>query len=191
MNEFLSFFLVIILTFIILNKELYKNKDLERVVSSQDGVGYLVRNLPDSGIASNKLAEINNRVSKLIDSLDKEKKDVIRIVNRYNPNNLSETVPGSLYKSYSVNKGEQIAICLRDPKDNSFEDINIIMFVVIHEIAHIMTETVGHDKTFWENMRFLLIEGQKIGIYVPIDYSKENAKYCGMYVKSTPYDFKK
>ena len=191
MNEFVSFFLIIIAIFIIINKELEKNKEIEKVKSTKDGIIYLVRKLPDSNVAANKLAEINERLLKLIESLDKEKEGVMRIVNKYSPNNLSETKPGSLYRSYSVNKGEQIAICLRDPKDNSFEDMNTIIFVVIHEISHVMTESIGHDETFWDNMKYLLMEAEKIGVYNPIDYSMDNLKYCGMDVKSTPYDFKK
>ena len=30
------------------------------------------------------------------------------------------------------------------------------MFVAIHELAHIMTESVGHEPEFWDNMGFLL-----------------------------------
>ena len=69
--------------------------------------------------------------------------------------------------------------------------MNTIIFVVIHEISHVMTESIGHDETFWNNMKYLLMEAEKIGVYNPIDYSMDNVKYCGMDVKSTPYDFKK
>ena len=65
------------------------------------------------------------------------------------------------------------------------------MFVVIHELAHVMTETVGHDKTFWSNMNYLLKEGEKIGIYNHQDYSKLPVQYCGMEINSTSYDLKK
>ena len=59
MNEFVSFFLIIIAIFIIINKELEKNKEIEKVKSTKDGIIYLVRKLPDSNVAANKLAEIN------------------------------------------------------------------------------------------------------------------------------------
>ena len=44
--------------------------------------------------------------------------------------------------------------------------------MAIHEIAHVMTDEVGHTKKFWNNMRYLLEEGEKIGVYRPEDYSK-------------------
>ena len=72
-----------------------------------------------------------------------------------------------------------------------FEDDNTIMFVIIHELAHIMTTSIGHTKEFWDNMKYLLEEANKLGLYKIIDYSNNNIEYCGMYIKSTPYDFKK
>ena len=71
-----------------------------------------------------------------------------------------------------------------------FIDENTIIFG-IHELAHIMTESVGHKKEFWDNMAFLLKEAEKINIYKPVDYSKNNVDYCGMEITTTPYEFKK
>lgn len=190
MNDFLIYFLVIITIMMVVNKKL-ENKDIEKVKSTIDNRIYLVRKLPDSNKAANKLAEINQSVLKLIDNLDKEKEGTDRLIKRYNPDNLSETEPGAKYTSYSVNKGEQISICLRKSDESGFEENNIVMFVVIHELAHVMTKTIGHDETFWKNMKYLLEEAEKIGLYIPVDYSIHNVDYCGMEVKSTPYDFKK
>ena len=74
--------------------------------------------------------------------------------------------------------------------DNTFIDDNTIMFVVIHELAHVMTDEVGHTPLFWENMKFLLEEAEKVGIYRPVNYSEEPSQYCGMEINTTPYDFK-
>ena len=62
---------------------------------------------------------------------------------------------------------------------------------MIHELAHIITKSIGHTEEFWNNMKFLLKEANKLNIYLPIDYNKTNVEYCGMLIKSTPYDFKK
>ena len=53
-----------------------------------------------------------------------------------------------------------------------------------------MTDEVGHTPLFWDNMKFLLEEGEKEGIYKPINYEKEPSQYCGMEINTTPYDFK-
>ena len=91
--------------------------------------------------------------------------------------------------SYSLNKGEKISICLRH-LDNSFIDNNTVIFVVIHELSHVMTEEIGHPPIFWENMRYLLEEAEKIKIYKPVHYEEYPEDYCGMEINTTPYRFK-
>jgi hypothetical protein len=54
-------------------------------------------------------------------------------------------------------------------------------------MGHITTESIGHDKTFWDNFKFLLQEAVKAKLYIPIDYKKENTDYCGMTISDNPY----
>ena len=77
----------------------------------------------------------------------------------------------------------------KDAKDDTFIELNLIIFVAIHEIAHVMTDEVGHTKKFWNNMRYLLEQGEKIGIYTPEDYSKNPKMYCGLEINSVPTIF--
>jgi threonine aldolase len=63
------------------------------------------------------------------------------------------------------------------------------MFVMIHELAHVMTHEVGHTKLFWDNMKFLLEQGEKTGVYRPINYKDTPQNYCGMEINTTPYKF--
>ena len=63
-----------------------------------------------------------------------------------------------------------------------------IIFVAIHELAHIMTPETGHTPLFWDNMKFLLEQASSQGIYMPINYSESPVKYCGMDINSTPMD---
>ena len=185
MEEFLLFFLSVFVFFILINK-LFKNGEIVTIKSNIDNSNYVVRKLPDAKLAAEKLAKINQKVEILIDSLDKNRKGVSKLVKNYNPNTLSETGIGAKYTSYSVNKGEKISICIRQT-DNSFIKDNTVIFVVIHELAHVMTESIGHTKEFWDNMKFLLEEGEKVGIYEPINYKEHNEEYCGMTINSTPY----
>jgi predicted metal-dependent hydrolase len=188
MEEFLLFFISVFVFFVIINK-VYKKGDIISIKSEVDRHVYIVRKLPDAKQAANKLAEINIKILRLIRALDTSKEGVQDLLDNYNPRALSETLPGSKYTSYSVNKGEKISVCIRSVEDASFIDDNTILFVVIHELAHVMTEEVGHTQLFWSNMKYLLEEGEKIGIYNPIDYSKDPEEYCGMEINTTPYDF--
>jgi|TARA_Y100000996_G_scaffold321105_1_gene257239 predicted metal-dependent hydrolase len=180
--------------FLVANKIIMKDNDIIMVKSDFDNMNYIVRDLPDAKQASIKLSKINKKIMSLINHLtttNDENSKYQRLKERYNPNTLSETSETSDHVSYSVNKGEKIALCLRNKTSNTFEDDNIIMFVVIHELAHIITEEVGHTDKFWDNMRELLEEAEKLDLYIPVDYSEKNKEYCGMTVKTTPYDFKK
>lgn len=189
MEDFLVFFLGIFIFFTICNK-IYKKGDIVSIRSKVDGQIYVVRKLPDAKQAADKLANINRQVLKLISSVDISKPGTKDLINNYNPRTLSETLPGSKYTSYSVNKGEKISICLRKEKDNSFIDDNTILFVVIHELAHVMTPEVGHTPLFWSNMKYLLEVGEKISIYNPVNYKETPMDYCGMEINTTPYEFK-
>lgn len=191
MNDFLLFFTSVILILLII-KKVFMNDNLIKVKSSKDGREYIVRDLPNAIDAANKLSMINEKIMLLIDHLDESEENVKRLKKNYTPESLSENTKDSIHTSYSLNKGEKISLCLREKSDDViFEDDNTIMFVVIHELAHLMSESVGHTNEFWDNMRYLLEEARKLGIYKVVDYKKENVEYCGMYIKSTPYDFEK
>ena len=93
---------------------------------------------------------------------------------------IMETGADEKYTSYTVNKGERIVFCLRFKVINTIHDINTLMYVVIHELAHIGCPEYGHTPLFKEIFKFLLIQSSKIGIYTPIDYRKNPQNYCGM-----------
>ena len=194
MEEFLFFFLSVLILFTILNK-FKEDKDITTIISKKDNRKYIVRKLPDAEKGADKLAEINSYILSLIKSLEnKENNDdtgnIKTLINRYNPDTLSETGKDAEYTSYSVNKGQKISICIRN-KDNSFIDNNTVIFVVIHELAHVMTDSIGHTEEFWDNMKYLLEKAEEMKIYTPQDYNTNPVNYCGMEINSTPYDFKK
>jgi hypothetical protein len=135
------------------------------------------------------LAQIRANLTNIVEYLkDNNISDerVQLLVNRFNPDVLSESLPNTSYTSYSVDKGKKIVFCLRS-KDEKAEliDMNTIMFVAIHELAHIMTKSIGHTEEFWNNMRYLLKQGIKVGVYQKVDYSKNPVSYCGMQITST------
>ena len=167
-----------------IRKSLY----LDAIVSSIDSKEYYVRNLPDKAKAADKLARLSKNLSTLTHSIQsKEKKKGIERLHKYfNPEKISENIPGSMYVAYSVNKGEELSICIRDKDTERFIDDNTVLFVSIHELAHIMSESTGHTKEFWDNMKYLLQEADKLGMYHAIDYSSNPVMYCGMEINSTP-----
>jgi hypothetical protein len=117
-----------------------------------------------------------------------DKENVQRLVSKYNPTTLKETLPTSELTAYSENKGEKIAFCLNKKKGGTeLIDQNTLMFVALHELSHIMTLSVGHTREFWLNFKFLLENAVKIGVYDPKDYKKNPQQYCGMTLSDNPY----
>tara|TARA_B110000285_G_C15096580_1_gene602350 strand:+ start:255 stop:830 length:576 start_codon:yes stop_codon:yes gene_type:complete len=162
------------------------------IKSTVDNRDYEVRDLPDKLDAANTLADISGKLTKLVEYVvtsDSDRDGVRQLKRNFKSRNIIENTPGGKYTAYSVNKGEQLALCLRDAKDDTFIELNLIIFVAIHEIAHVMTDEVGHTKKFWDNMRYLLEKGEKIGVYRPEDYSKTPKNYCGLEINSSPYHF--
>ena len=197
MDDLLLFIVVLTiffsLMFLINNKML--DKDVIRVKSTVDDAVYIVRDLPNSQEAANKLALLKKDIINFVDHMRKQHSNnsgVKQMINNLRLNALIECDPHHKYKSYSVNKGEELAICLRHTsKGYPFNDNNTIMFTTGHELAHVMNKTVGHDEPFWSYMKFNLEEMEKIGLYTPIDYAVSPTKYCGMIINHTPYDFSK
>jgi len=197
MDDLLLFIVIVSIFFLVLfminNKIL--DKDVIRVKSTIDDKVYIVRDLPNSQEAANKLANLKKDILKFVDHMRKsnsEDSGVKRMLNNLRLNSLIECDPHHKYKSYSVNKGEELAICLRHTSEGyPFNENNSIMFTTGHELAHVMNLTVGHDESFWDFMKFNLEEMEKIGLYQPVDYAKTPVQYCGMSINHTPYVFKK
>ena len=187
----LTCLLVCVIMFFIYMNYIRKSIHLSLVKSTVDGNEYYVRNLDDKVEAANKLANLSQSLLRLLESVkDNNKKGIDRLIKRFDPKNITENIPGSLYVAYSVNKGDELSICIREKKTEKFLDQNTVIFVAIHEIAHIMTESTGHTEEFWNNMKYLLKEGIKTGIYEEIDYAKYPTDYCGMEINNTPLNLK-
>ena len=192
MEDFVSFFLILVC--ITIFYVYLEGKSLGvTFVKSKDDTKFLVRNLPDKQQAANLLGEIRTRLSKLVEYVatqnDTEKADIERLKKNFRPNNISESSPGNSYTSYSINKGEKIVFCIRTKdKTNKLMDINTMMFVAIHELAHLMTKSIGHTPEFWNNMKYLLKKAIDINLYVKQDFSKKPVNYCGTKITNSPLD---
>ena len=130
----------------------------------------------------------NSEVSNLENNIKmKLKDDIRRLYKNFNPEAFSETTPDAKYTSYSVNKGEKIVFCLRDKKEGeTLVKENIMTFVSIHELAHLMTKSVGHEPEFWSNFKLLLKISINNGLYKNIDFNSTPKPYCGINITDTP-----
>lgn len=161
--------------------------EVEYMTSKVDGKDYLVRKMPDSQEAADRLAKLNKSLSTLVTHMVSrygENPDVVRLSQKFNPEAVSEGGMENGYTSYSINKGERIVMCIRQ-RDGGFVDANVVVYVAVHELAHIMTTDIGHTPLFWSNFRFLLREAIEIGVYEKVDFDTTPSDYCGIKISSS------
>lgn len=189
--KYLAFFIGAMLVY-----QLYKksnNYDLKCIIAQENGKTYCVRDRKKLQESAELLAKVTNNMSNMVEYMRQNHPDderTQRLVNGFNPNSISETLPTSKLTAYSENKGEKIALCLNKNKkkgEDDLIDINTLTFVALHELSHIMTKSVGHKSEFWENFKFLLENAKTAQIYNPVDYNKSPSEYCGMTLSDNPY----
>jgi len=174
-----------------------KNRDVVYIKSNIDGREYRMADAPDKQELADIFGNINQKSIKLVEYFkinpdnhgDIKGDDIKRLCKNYNPDVLGENLDYKSYKAYTLNKGSEVVLCMRDKEGKLITDINTMIFVLIHELAHIMTYENGHPPIFWKNMGYLLKKASEIGIYKPVDYSKTPIDYCGILINQTPYPF--
>jgi hypothetical protein len=187
---------IVVLTLTVLFCLLYKSSLKRYLLSTRvrsriDNRYYTVRNTPKKQEAADTLAIINFKIIQLIHSLSKhgnlEYKENITLLNkRYNPDSLSENISQS-DTSFTLNKGKSIHFCLATRDDHyNIYDKNVMLFVAIHELAHIGCHSIGHTPEFNKFFKYILSHAVDIGIYKYQDYFQQNEEYCGININSTP-----
>ncbi len=194
MEKHSIFFYIFVGFIFILCLKIYYDSDafnLKCIIASKDGNTYCVRERAKLELAANLLATVTDKCKKMVAYLKQKYPDddrIKRLVEGFNPQKVSETLPTSELTAYSENKGEKLAFCLNTTKEgDKLIDINTLTFVALHELSHIMTVSVGHKQEFWENFKFVLENAKEANIYHPIDYKKKPKKYCGMTINDNPY----
>lgn len=172
---------------------------LVNVTSTVDGRTYKVRDLPDKQEAANLMASVRMKIVKLYGELKEkfpDKPQIRQWVRNFSPdpNRFEEATPDAEHTSYSVNKGEKVHLCLRQREgpNETLVNENIMVFVSLHEMAHVITPSLGHGPDFWNNFAWLLKQAEERGIYSYQDFKAHPVAYCGLNITDSPsYDPKK
>ena len=186
--------LIIIVVFSIFIFIFMNKSEVTYIEAYLDKTNYLVRNEPDKYEAANLLANIMGRIHQLRGHLIENKASyseysdyIDRLANNLKPGHTQvyETEPGSEYTSYSVNKGEELVFCLRSKEDNKLHDINLMMYVALHEISHIACPEIGHTPLFKNIFAFFTNKAHELNLYRIVDYGEQPVEYCGMILSSS------
>jgi len=178
----ISTIIILIYIFLFINKSNLKLVDYKNQK-------VLVRDLPNYTHSVYLLGTLIERMYLLRNYLVKNKSlypeylECINLLERnFNKNRtlIYENSPYSDYTSYSVNKGEEFVFCLRCKKTNNLHNINLLIYVAVHEMAHAGCKELGHTPLFNKIFRFYLEQAINLDIYCYENYSVNPVSYCGM-----------
>ena len=167
----------------------------EYVQSTIDGKYYKVRNNRDKQEKADLLAvlylKLNALVNNLAHSTYISNVNVQRLVVNWGRGvTVKEIGKMETDAAYVINK-QYMSFCIPDNTSKSLNDINLMTYVGIHELAHIMSQEIGHGDEFISNFEFLLnhakqlkyfdpILKQNLPIYIQLNKLNTADNYCGV-----------
>lgn len=176
----------------------------ENFISTIDGRNYKVRVDKNSQLKADLLAFIYLKLKILVNALAKDPKysnyePVQFLINNWNKGvTVKEIGYMESDAAYVINKHD-MSFCLQDGPDvgndvktTKFSDTNLITYVAIHELAHMMSKEMGHGSEFINNFTFLLNYAQDINytnpftnqvekLYTPLNNVKDTSdNFCGV-----------
>lgn len=148
-------------------------------------------------IGSSEIYNPGDVINFMNKKLDREflQERIIQLLRRYDEDNIHEISPrnSSGATSFTENK-TKLVLCLRKKHPNrhglhELHDNDLIMFVVLHELAHMMNDKWGHPNIFWSLFKFMLLNSVECGVYKPTNYRYYPVNYCGLNITYNPlYD---
>ena len=200
--------LVIALIIIVIYFYFSNRKEFVKVKSNHDGMYYnVLEDYKNKQDTADTMAKVNTKMLQFLAHLkekyhvnmidppppqilanERARQTAVRIVRNYDFEKLFETHPtGKNGTSYTIEKGQELHMCVRGKDDLKLHDEHDIMFVALHELAHIGNPTWGHKKDYWEVFKFVLGEAKEAGVHDPRDYRNDPIVYCGLTVDYNPY----
>ena len=190
-SEIFIFSLIIIFMYTMYS---IRRNRLTVVESNDTGMKLMVYNDKNKKASADLLSEVIKRMFKLRNSLIANKtkypeyQQYIELLEEnFNDERtkIYENDPNSDLTSYSVNKGEELAFCLKSKRTGELHETNLLLYVAIHEMAHMACPEIGHGDLFKKIFRFLTLEAIQLKLYSKDDYSSNPVEYCGMILSSS------
>jgi hypothetical protein len=165
----------------------------EYTKSNLDNKFYRVRSASDKQKKADMLAIINIKLNTIIDNLRNSSYDSPNInyllSNWKNGVSIKEIGKMETDAAYVINK-RYMSFCLPD-NNEGLDQLNLMTYVAIHELAHIMSYETGHGPEFIKNFEFLLnyaktlkyndpVSNQIQPVYIQLDLLNTQNHYCGV-----------
>lgn len=206
MNTSHIILLLILLTLVFITYYNIGNRDMIYVRSDIDHDQYMVRNQKDKQQAANMLARLKANIHGITSYMNQKlenpkyaeqprykefKPYILQLKEKITDVVVKESAMNTVYTSYTVNKGEQIIFCIRSKSisqiltSSNIHDLNLIMYVLLHEISHVACPEYHHTPLFKKIFRFICEEAIEMGIYRKIEFNISPREYCGMKIHDT------
>ena len=157
-------------------------------IEATNGTKYKVQDNSDQEIQTKKadlLSELDSRIRKLVKNCEENQlpNKIIseRLSHRMEKIEIREIPENEKGAGYTINKGH-IYLCLYDEEKGKLNNIEDIMFVLMHELGHIASVSYGHGTEFKKNFDFIVKLCAKLKLWDKQDYSKESVDICGIEV---------
>lgn len=181
-NYILLLFISILIIFCLIN---YNNTIYSK--STLDNKLYKVQKIENYTTSANNLSILKKFSIDLIHKINNNDELCKKLIVRINrAKNIIQDVPFSENTldtdntSYTINKGEEVVLCLRSKIDRQHHDINIIKYILIHELGHIICPETGHTPLFYKINKYLLNLAIQNNLYNNINYKTHPVEYCGI-----------
>ena len=183
--------LIIIILYFIISKIVFYNKS-EYLKSNTNDKYYLVKDTKNKYNKVELIDKLFNSLNVLLEELKNSNYDfkdinIEEIQEKIKNSEILENITDS-DTSYTVNKGEKIILCLADRENDNLYSYNLLMYVLIHELAHILNTTYGHDDNFKKTFRFILEKSIELNLYTYEDYKNNPVNYCGLILNTNIMD---
>ena len=155
------------------------------VISSVNNKTYAVVRTGDYVAAANMLASLEDKARNFIAAASaKYPNDLtIKRIQKYWTGTISE-IPQSETIAYALEK-KDLFMCVRDNAGN-VQELDDLLFVLLHELSHIMNSTYGHDAHFWKQFKRTLEMANKLGYLEYKNYDDYSVQVCGKQINANP-----
>ena len=192
MEELLIIAIVLIFVYLFYYKpEGSKNKNISNFCDK-----YGICTKVDSKI-KNEFDEIKKKLldfyNNLITAMERDYPNDLRtkrLKRGFKMNNVYQVFPNNSDgdTSFTINKGEEMGLCVRSGEDISkLENIEIIKFVFAHELSHIMCLSHNHTDEYWQGFKWLLKIAKDNNLMNVKNYNRYAENYCSLHVNYSPF----
>lgn len=127
------------------------------------------------------ITDINDIVNWCVRYNYPSSREAIRLKTNWQLVDLHETSAATKQIAYVIGKNKSFKLCIDS-------DENTMRFVVIHELAHMMSASYGHNDEFRRHFVDLLRAAAFLKKYSIQNFQNQAVKYCGMSITSSPCD---